>query len=131
MIQNRNMTTQSRTRVVQHYVDISETAHRATVLYEPSNDIKILRIDMVYAVATDASAAITEGVTVGTIATPTLYGTATPLVSQAAGVKAAVTLGSTALLPAGTALVLTRTAYSGHANGGEVVVVVHYELVDA
>ena len=65
-----------------------------------------------------------------TPATAALYCAVTPVISQAVGTLAKQTLASAALLPAGTALVVRRSAVVGGTNTGEVIVTVFFETVD-
>lgn len=130
MIQHKNMTASARSRAASYTLDLSSTTHSPTVVYEANNDIKIKSIDLVYAVATSSDSQ-GEKITVGIAGTLTKYCDITIAVSTAAGTVTAQTVASTDLLTKGTPLIITRSAFSGTSNTGEVAVVVHYELIDS
>lgn len=129
MIQHRGMTRSARSKVVQYYFDLSSTTRQTLIVCEPENDVKIQRIDLVYTVAT-SSHTQTEGIDVGIVGTATKYAAVVPAVDTAAGTVTQTTPSSTDLLTKGTVLTLGRSAHSGSSNTGEVVVMVHYELID-
>jgi hypothetical protein len=132
VIGNRNMQRGSKKRFLTYYkdIDVPGAIASSVVLVDPENDIKIQKVSLVYHVATDATALSTDTIRVGTIATPTLYCAALPVISTAAGTVTNISLSSTAPVPAGTALCITASAFTANANVGAVSLVVAYELVD-
>jgi len=129
MIQNKNLCRAAKKKVVQTYFDLSSTTNCAVTYLDPENATKVSRIDMVYVVATN-DGTHGEHIWVGTPADPDYYAVANVAPSLGVGTKAAQTLLHTANLPAGTAMVLRRSALSGQSNTGEVIVQAHLETVD-
>jgi len=129
MIRNRNLERGARKRVLTHVIDISAANVQARGMVDAENDIRILRIDFVYSVATD-SGTVPENIQIGTAATAGKYFAGAPSQSQALGTVQAKTVASTDLLPAGTALIINKSAATGGSNTGEVTVCVYYERVD-
>lgn len=129
MIRNRNMAREAKSRFLRGYFDISSTTPLFQLELHMENDAQIRRIDLVYAVATDAGTR-PESIQVGTPSSPTLYANVTPAASTAINTVTSITPSSTALLPKGTALLMTRSANVGGTNTGEVCLVVHYDLID-
>jgi len=130
MIQNKNLCRAAKKKIVQVYFDLTSTTNCAYVYLDPENATKVSRIDMVYVVATNTGTHA-ETIHIGTPADTDYYAIADPGASQAVGTIAAQTLLHTANLPAGTALVLRRSALSGQTNTGEVIVQAHLETVDS
>lgn len=130
MIQNRNITKAARSRNLTVYMDIDQTTpvHDFFVV-EPENAIKIESIDAFYVVATNGGTR-PDNITVGTLASGTLYANFTPAGSQAAGTRTKIAPSSSALVPAGTPLRVRRAAAAGGTNTGEVTLTVRYSIVD-
>lgn len=128
MIRNRNLAQDAKKHKLVVPFDISEAVTGGSVV-DQLNDIKVTAIDFVYRIATDAGT-VGESIQVGIAGALTQYLTAAPTASQAQGVVQSKTVASTALVPKGTALLVTKSAYSGQTNTGEVDVVVTYEYVD-
>jgi metal-sulfur cluster biosynthetic enzyme len=129
MIQNKNLCKAAKRKCITVNHDISDTRQYCTTYLDPENPTKITDIYMYYSVATNTGT-LTEKINVGTPATAALYCAVTPVISQAVGTLAKQTLASAALLPAGTALVVRRSAVVGGTNTGEVIVTVFFETVD-
>ena len=129
MIQNKNLCRAAKKRVIQTYFDLSSTTNCAVVYLDPENVTKVVRIDMIYVVATNTGTH-GEHIWVGTPANPDHYAIADVAPSIDVGTKAEQTLLHTTLLAAGTALVMRRSALSGQTNTGEVVVQTHVETID-
>lgn len=130
MIKNRSMDRGAKKRAwlsTKH--DLSAASLNTEMFGDNENPIKIDGIDLVYSIATSTH---TQGETllVGTVATTNLYCDITVATSTAAGTITAQTVASTAVVPAGTAIVIKRSAATGTSNTGEVQVLVTYEYVD-
>lgn len=128
MIRNRSMTLDCKKHKLVVPFDISGTVCGGSVV-DSRNDIKVTAIHFVYRIATDGGT-VGESIQVGVAGALTQYLTAAPTASQAQGTVQSKTVASTALVPAGTALLVTRSAYAGQTNTGEIDVVVTYEYVD-
>ena len=129
MIQNKNLCKAVKKKRITVHHDISATRQYATTYLDPENATKITDIYMYYSVATNTGTC-TETVRVGTPASAALYCAAIPLISKDAGTLAKQVLLSSAVLPAGTALVVRRSAVVGGTNTGEVMVTVFFETID-
>lgn len=130
MIKNSDLERGAKKRVFCANVIIVAANTQSTALVDSENDIRITAINFVYSTGTDATAC-TEAIQVGTAASAALYLTAAPSISQAAGIVQSKTVASTAILPAGTALIVNKAAASGCANVGVVTVNVYYEIIDS
>lgn len=128
MIRNRNLAQDAKKRKLVVPFDISALTTGGSVV-DTKNDIRVKEIDFVYRIATD-SGTVGESIQVGIAGALTTYFTGAPTASQAQGTVQNKTVASTALVPKGTALLVTKSAYAGQTNTGEVDVVVTYEYVD-
>lgn len=129
MIQNKNLCRAAKRKVLQLHFDLSSTVNCAQAYLDPENATKVDIIDMIYAVATN-SGTHAETIHVGIPSDTDYYAIADPGASQGVGTRAVQTLLSRVLLPAGTPLVMRRSALSGQSNTGEVVVTAYLETVD-
>lgn len=132
MIQNKNLARAAKKRTISVFHDIDVPVQYCTAYLDPENATKITDIDMHYTVATNSGTlpSTPETIRVGTPASASLYCAVTPVASTVAGTVAKQTLASTALLPAGTALVVRRSAVVGGTNTGAVTVTVTFETQD-
>jgi len=128
-IANENLTKEARKRFLTHVIDIDAANVQATAFVDNDCATKVNKITFVYSVASDTGT-VPEDIQVGTAAAATLYFAGPPVVSKALGTVVAQTVASTALLPAGTALVINKSAATGGTNTGEVTVVVELETID-
>lgn len=105
--------------------DLSGAFVFSNCLYDRDNDLKITSIDLVYNVATSTH---TQGETilVGIPSDTDKYCDITVATSTDAGTITPQTILSTAVLSAGTPLVIQKSAATGTSNTGEVSVVVGY-----
>lgn len=130
-ISNRSMRPEVRAKIASYTLDfdaISATSGSALTIYEPMNDIKIQRIDLVYVVATNGGSVI--NLRVGTPSSPTLYANIAPAGSTAINTVTSVVPSSTLLVPKGTALYISPASLTAGTNTGVCAVIVHYELID-
>jgi hypothetical protein len=111
------------------YLDISSTTPLLEAAWDGDVAIKIERIDLVYAIATDGGTR-PESIQVGIPGTLTKYADVTPAASTAVNTVTSVTPSSTDLVAAGIPLVMTRSADTGGSNTGEVALFVYYSKVD-
>lgn len=129
MIKNRNLDPDARKRTWVSTVRPVDALFQASALVNMENDIKLLRIDSVYAGV--AGAAEDSTLQVGTAATPALYLSYVIADTQAAGVVVNHTMASSAILPAGTPLIVRRSVTGTDAGStAELSVIVTYELID-
>jgi len=128
-ITNRDMVKAARERTFTATFDIDNASTQSKALVSPDSDIRITGVSFVYSVATNTGT-LAENFQVGTAADGDMYFIGLAVISQALGVIENKTLLSTALLPAGTALLVNKVTGTTGANTGEITVVVRYEPVD-
>lgn len=129
MIQNRSMARAAKKRLVSQHIDLSAANYQNVGFVDPENAWKILRIDMIYDIATDANAQ-GEKANVGIAGALTKYADITIAISQSQGTVTSVVPASTDLLPKGTGLIIRKSAATGTSNTGEVTINVWYQIVD-
>ena len=132
MIRNKNLCRAAKKKTITVYHDIDVPVEYSVAYLDPENPTKVTDIWMQYVVITNTGTlpGTAERINVGTPATPTLYCSVLPVASTAAGTFAKQTLASAALLPAGTALLVKRSALVGGTNTGAVLVHVNLETID-
>jgi len=119
----------ARKHVVSSVIKIVAADNQSLAFIDQECDCRVLRIDSVYNVGNNGTA--TQSLQVGTAASAALYLTYAVQASQAAGVKVAHTVASSAILPKGTALVIKKSSASSDAGGNaEVTVNVTIERLD-
>jgi hypothetical protein len=126
MIKNRNMDADSKVRLARFHLDLSQGVTHDAVILDTLRDIKILAVSSIYSTA--SASGTHADIEVGTTADVDAYVNYTTLATQSLWTKITHTLLSTALVPAGTAVVV---GMSGAAtDDGEVDLFIEYELVD-
>jgi hypothetical protein len=129
MIQNRNLTRAANKRCFCHQIVNATEALQAKSFVDNDNDIKILGITYLYTVASDTEAH--AAIEVGKVADYAYYLTAAGEDSKAIGyVKTQTVLNPTAVLPAGTALVVRRAVATTAAGSETIDVQVWYQVID-
>src|SRR5687768_5724581 len=129
MIGNRNMKRDARKHVFTATFEPLQVGFQAQALLDMECDIRILRIDSVFAVASGASE--DETITVGIPGTLTKYLSYAVADSQSAGTKVAHTIASADILAAGTALIVKKaTAAADAASTAVLAVNITYERID-
>ena len=129
MIQNRNMSRAARKRTYTHIMDPVVADFQAGGFIDVENDIKILRVDIVFLIASGASEdAIVE---IGTVADPNLYVSYTVADSQAIGVVVNATLLVSTILAKNTPLIIQKDSASADTDAtAKLAVTVTYVIVD-
>lgn len=129
MVKNRNLSRDSRKRIFCVTLEPLQVGFQAGVLLDKENDIKILRIDSEYVVASGANE--DETVTVGIVGALTKYLSYAVLDNQAAGTKTSHTVASADRVAAGTSLIVKKATAAADAGSTAVLAVsVHYEVID-
>lgn len=127
MIRNRNMTKDAKARQVNYSIDLSaHPAAHVCVLYDANRDIKINSVTLIYSTASDTGT--NPDIEVGISTDPDKYINYTLLDSQSAWTTATGTLLSTALVAAGTPIVVGLSGTS--TNTAVVDVIIEYEYTD-
>lgn len=106
-----------------------QVGFQAQALLDMENDIRLIRIDSIYAVASSANE--DETITVGIVGALTKYLSYAVADSQAAGTKVAHTIASADVLSAGTALIVKKATTAADTGSTAVLGVnIHYEIID-
>lgn len=128
-IRNKNLSRDARKEVWTHHIRPLTADLQSGCLVEMENDIRILRVDIVFAEASGANE--DEIVEVGTVADDDVYVSYTVADNQAIGTKVAATLLSTAVLPAGTPLIVKKSAAGTDTSSTALLAVnITYERID-
>lgn len=107
-VKNRNLHVDARYRSISHVIKLVTADHQSFAYLDMDNDTRVIRAETIFNQANGATN--TQSVTVGTIATPTLYVNYAVADSQSAGVIVSHALASSAVVPAGTALLIKKSA---------------------
>jgi hypothetical protein len=107
-IKNRNLHADARYRCISHVIKLVTADNQSFAYLDMANATRVIRAETIFNTANGATN--TQNVTVGTIATPTLYVNYAVADSQAAGVIVSHTLASSAEVPAGTALLIKKSS---------------------